>query len=494
MSGKTGSTSSKAPKHIYAPRGAFNLHSPLGKWEEDLARERLAMLRKMRAPVALGVFGGWGSGKSSLLRAMKAVAGEHGFEAGDIISAVALSPGGPDGRDRSPGHGPDEEVAAKPQADDTTGEDAGAGSAGDRVGNHVRPGWLADLKARIDSCANVASGTSSPLVLVDELDLLPADRCYSALLVLSRFLAEADEPGRDPAGASYVVVAANRDQLVEKLGTLFNSDQDADQFLGTVVAHRYEVPAPDPTDVVGTFWFWRRRDDEEDGDKRLPAEAPEGRPAFGLLWHLAVASTSGNLSRRRQLDTTLRAHLSPMEVGEQKKAEETVVLRTIRKVMETHGRAHGGDDKERKRAEKGWDAICHLMLFLLFRTRQVLPGLFAEWVARCGGEEQIAGLMDFLRGYEQAHALAPSQQAVRLTGSDVEREGLDRLERVGLDDTAAAVRDGSFGRLYRDLREELLCGWTAWEERPFAAYGLDEFLTGANGEVTRYFLREVFAT
>lgn len=460
----------------------FAAEGKLGREHQlPLARDIIDMVGEMDWPMGLGVFGGWGAGKTAMLHAIE----ESLRQPGDRDQTQA---------DQGAGQGlPALFYTARQHLAGTSGP--GAKESPVRALRRD----VVELIGEINEYSQeLTERPKRLLVLVDDVDKLPPRECVETLSTLAGLLELVDSHRRDraeggpPIAPVVLVVAANYERLVELLSRDQFDALSAEEFLASVFSQRYFLPLPEDRAVVArTIWGTPIEHSERVGDAAGGGKRPAqedlktlNTDEGGFYWYFARELDHRNLRRARQIMVTTRYHAR-------------------RAVGERFTRLQWGSDSGDRPGPESWIArglgwkafqVAHVSFALLMRVKEHIPQLFEEWVNHRDREESLRALRDFLLSLETE--LADAIHGHELDTDAVERVGqaAARLRATGLKETARAWEDRRFLDLYRVHREELIRAWNAcWPPvaGENAVYSLEQLFGDPMGKILVEYYQDI---
>jgi len=388
--------------------------SPLGQWEQSVAKGLLEYLNVLEPPASLGVFGEWGCGKSGILKALKESASSDKYWRDSKI------------------------LLLEPDKD----------------------GVFGDLSTTIESWHS-----SSTLLLVDELDKVEPGHAMAMLRRFGHLLR--DVPADEKLGGKgrALVVACNLRRIKDNLSHVAGGgdEDDVDELISTVLGQRF-YPTRAPADVaLATFWkakgkpakhFWYGEPlngsvNEEPGSKPASSRPPEMGAVF--LWRVARSLDSANLRRLRQTLAVLEYFRRSYAAG----ARTQVLSTTLQRAPSSQER--GGEAPatlaDANTAINRIDLQCQLALAILILVRTDAPEMYSEWAERWHDTEVV---LDALAAYESEFAKARAGTVPETKGSRELDSALSQLMGAGFMRTVNAATEGRLLLLWREVRSALL--------------------------------------
>ncbi len=205
----------------------FLPESALGKWEKGIWEQLVDWIETLEAPLCIGIYGGWGSGKTSLFDAGLYLTEKNNLKTGYQLRRLSVS-----------------------ESHNSC-----------VVFSNEFSKLLDEIKSE-KSQSN--SGVNNFILLIDDIEKNDTKTVYDVLRGIGRYLNSASFASSN-APSVYFFVAANQELLLKRLEPVFNGIEDAEEFLASIIPIEYYMPKASGGDVLSTFWPEADEQDAEDG-------------------------------------------------------------------------------------------------------------------------------------------------------------------------------------------------------------------------------------
>ena len=207
----------------------FLPESALGKWEKGIWEQLLDWIETLEAPLCIGIYGGWGSGKTSLFDVGFYLTEKNNLKTGYQLRRLSVSES--------------------------------------HNSSIVFPNEFSELLEEIKSRKSQSySGVNKLILLIDDIEKNDTKTVYDVLRSIGEYLNTASSASSN-APSVYFFVAANQELLLKRLEPVFNGIEDAEEFLASIIPIEYYMPKAAGGDVLSTFW---PETDDQDAEHGFP--------------------------------------------------------------------------------------------------------------------------------------------------------------------------------------------------------------------------------
>ncbi len=209
----------------------FLPESALGKWEKWRWVQLVDWIETLEAPLCIGIYGDWGSGKTSLFDVGFYLHEKKNYKTSYQLRRITIS------------------------------------ERYNSIDFHNKiNGFLEEVKNKKSQSSNVSNKL---ILLIDDIEKNDEETIYSVLKDIGgcvRYLSRRSST-YSQVPIVYFFVAANQELLLKRLEPLFYGLENAKDFLASIIPIEYYMPKASGGDVLSTFW---PEFDEQDAEHGFP--------------------------------------------------------------------------------------------------------------------------------------------------------------------------------------------------------------------------------